>query len=227
MSTTVTYKGNTLTTVDNTIKTLKTAGKYMEGDIILTDVNAGGTMVIRDSEDSHGGIVREITAGNVVTGTKSITENGTYDVAEYADVDVDVSSGGGGFALGTFTVEGSVSSSFIYILGFIDCIVHNGQPTIVPRDVRATASGSTRSLNSTGHWFIAEDGFMYVAFIGNSVKAVPVVTATSGTATYVAEFDQNEYMYSGYSYKTAVQGYGRIYKLSQNAVVTLTYVDHS
>lgn len=39
MSTTVTYKGNTLTTVSNATKTLKTAGKYMEGDVVLTDVS--------------------------------------------------------------------------------------------------------------------------------------------------------------------------------------------
>ena len=39
MSTTVTYKGDTLTTVSNNTKTLKTAGKYMEGDVILTDVS--------------------------------------------------------------------------------------------------------------------------------------------------------------------------------------------
>ena len=37
MSTTVKYKGNTLTTVSNATKTLKTAGKYMEGDVVLTD----------------------------------------------------------------------------------------------------------------------------------------------------------------------------------------------
>ena len=30
MSTTVTYKGNTLTTANNQTRTLKTAGKYME-----------------------------------------------------------------------------------------------------------------------------------------------------------------------------------------------------
>jgi len=39
MSTTVTYKGSTLTTANNNTKTLKTAGKYMEGDVILTDVS--------------------------------------------------------------------------------------------------------------------------------------------------------------------------------------------
>lgn len=39
MSTTVTYKGNTLTTVENTTKTLLTAGKYCEDDFTLTDVS--------------------------------------------------------------------------------------------------------------------------------------------------------------------------------------------
>lgn len=39
MSTTVTYKGSTLTTVNNQTRTLKTAGKYMEGDVVLTDVS--------------------------------------------------------------------------------------------------------------------------------------------------------------------------------------------
>lgn len=50
----------------------------------------GGSMVIRDSEDSHGGTIRNITAGSVVQGTKTITENGTYDVAEFADASVNV-----------------------------------------------------------------------------------------------------------------------------------------
>lgn len=44
MSTTVTYKGNTLTTVNNATKTLKTAGKYMEGDVVLTDTTADPTV---------------------------------------------------------------------------------------------------------------------------------------------------------------------------------------
>ena len=39
MSTTVSYKGNTLTTVNNNTKTLETEGKYLEADIILTDVS--------------------------------------------------------------------------------------------------------------------------------------------------------------------------------------------
>lgn len=39
MSTTVTYKDNTLTTVNNATRTLKTAGKYMEDDITLVDTS--------------------------------------------------------------------------------------------------------------------------------------------------------------------------------------------
>ena len=41
MSTTVSYKNNTLTTVNNQTKTLKTAGKYLEDDIILVDILSG------------------------------------------------------------------------------------------------------------------------------------------------------------------------------------------
>lgn len=39
MSTTVTYKGNTIATVENGTKTLLTAGKYCEADIVLTDAS--------------------------------------------------------------------------------------------------------------------------------------------------------------------------------------------
>lgn len=43
MATTVTYKGATLTTVDNDTKTLQTSGTWLEDDITLTDVSGGGT----------------------------------------------------------------------------------------------------------------------------------------------------------------------------------------
>ncbi len=56
----------------------------------ITGTMTGGSMVIRDEEDSNGGTIRHITAGDVVQGTKTITENGTHDVAAYADAYVNV-----------------------------------------------------------------------------------------------------------------------------------------
>ena len=42
MSTTVTYKGSTLTTVNNQTRVLETGGTWLEDDITLTDVTQGG-----------------------------------------------------------------------------------------------------------------------------------------------------------------------------------------
>lgn len=42
MSTTVTYKGETLTTAENQTKTLRTSGKYLEDDLTIVDVTSGG-----------------------------------------------------------------------------------------------------------------------------------------------------------------------------------------
>lgn len=42
MATTVSYKGSTLTTVDNQTKVLQTAGTWMEDDLTLVDVSGGG-----------------------------------------------------------------------------------------------------------------------------------------------------------------------------------------
>ena len=45
MSTTVRYKGNTLATAENQTKVLKTAGKYMEDDVTITDVSQGAPVL--------------------------------------------------------------------------------------------------------------------------------------------------------------------------------------
>lgn len=42
MSSSILYKGQTLTTADNQTRVLKTAGKYLEGDLTLVDIASGG-----------------------------------------------------------------------------------------------------------------------------------------------------------------------------------------
>lgn len=72
MSTTVTYKGHTLTTLTNQIKTLKTAGKYMEDDVTIEDSSAGGSAVVVTEElDEGGGIIKHITAVDLSNDTVS------------------------------------------------------------------------------------------------------------------------------------------------------------
>ena len=98
MSTTITYKGSTLTTVDNQTRTLKTAGKYMEGDVILTDVTEGGNGgYVWQDENGYVHLDDEGTTPITVE-SLSITQNGTYTAPTgkaYSPVTVNVSGGGG------------------------------------------------------------------------------------------------------------------------------------
>ena len=81
MSTTVSYKGDTIATVNNNTKVLETGGTWLEDDITLVDVTGGG--------------------GSPVINPLSVTENGTYTapsgVDGYSPVTVNVPSGGGGW----------------------------------------------------------------------------------------------------------------------------------
>lgn len=70
MSTTVSYKGNTLTTVNNQTRTLNTAGKWLEGDIALTDTSIDLSQdTVTSAAHIASGYVGHLANGTQVTGT--------------------------------------------------------------------------------------------------------------------------------------------------------------
>ena len=73
MSTTVTYKGETLATVSNTTKTLTTSGKYLEDDITLTD-NSTPTLQTK-------------TGITPTTSSQTITADNGYDGLDSVQID--------------------------------------------------------------------------------------------------------------------------------------------
>lgn len=70
MATTVTYKGATLTTVDNQTKVLQTSGKWCEDDFTLVDVSGGGGITTDDIIERN------------ITGT--VTYDGNTSIPAYA-----------------------------------------------------------------------------------------------------------------------------------------------
>lgn len=128
MSTTVTYKGNTLTTVNNNTKILNTAGKYLEGDINLTDVTAIANLI-----------------------TKSITANGTYNASSdsadgYSSVTVNVSGGGGTglvYETGTYTPTSDIRTPNISFAN-----LHSTRPVFASIFDMSSSTPSTNSMLS-------------------------------------------------------------------------------
>lgn len=77
MSTTVTYKGNTIATLSNETKSLATAGTWVEGDITITDSGSGG----KNAQHAPGFGRVNATSYTAVSGqTIIVAKTGTYDV---------------------------------------------------------------------------------------------------------------------------------------------------
>lgn len=72
MSTTVTYEGNTIATVENNTKTLQTKGKYLTDDITLTDTSQSGGDPAEDIKKYANGTLTEID----LTGVTSVIKRG-------------------------------------------------------------------------------------------------------------------------------------------------------
>ena len=71
MSSTITYKGETIATASNNTKTLKTAGKYLEDDITVTDTTSSVTL--QDKAVTPTESLQTIQADTGYTGLGTVT----------------------------------------------------------------------------------------------------------------------------------------------------------
>lgn len=129
-----------------------------------------------------------VSASELVSGTLSVTQNGTADVTNYASVDVNVSGGGGGLTIGTATKTLTASASSISFTGL------SGNPTSF-----VITSSADQSTGGTKAVAVAYDGTNLfgmdittqmendTGFTKSYSSGTLTVTATSAT------FEANEY----------------------------------
>ena len=73
MSATISYKGAQIASFANTTKTLTTAGKYLEADILVTDVT--GTVTLQDKSVTPTQSTQTVQADAGYTGLGTVTVN--------------------------------------------------------------------------------------------------------------------------------------------------------
>jgi len=177
MSTTVKYKGNTLTTVSNATKTLKTAGKYMEGDVILTDTSAGAATI--ESLSVTPSELAQTFNASTVDGYKPVSvgaipcENRIVNPTETETIVPRTE----GYYLKTVTVK-AISSTY----------VGSGITRHDSNDV--TVSGATVSVPAGYYSTAASKAIDNASLTFNSItNNEPGVASTNNKLTFIADVD--------------------------------------
>lgn len=174
MSTTVSYKGNTLTTVSNNTKTLETEGKYLEADIILTDVSQS-TPTLQTKSVTY--------TPTTSQQTDQVTADNGYDGLQEVDVTINaVASGTEGTPTAT---KGAVSGNAVTVTpsvtnsaGYISGGTHTG--TGVSVSASELVSG-TYSVTSSGTKDVTN--YASASIPAGSVTAPSTITGSSASVS--------------------------------------------
>ena len=156
-------------TSDTAVASDVASGKYFHlatGERVAGTASSAGGVVITDTTDTHGGTIRTIT-GTLISGTKSITSNGTgIDVTSYAAVDVAVPQ------LDTSDANATASDIRSGKSGYVNGSKVNGSLT----------SRDSTSLSANGDTVTVPAG-IYDTQATKSVSSMTLPTATSSTAS--------------------------------------------
>ncbi len=173
MATTVNYKGAVLTTVDNQTRTLKTAGKYMEGDLTLVDITGGTTAItVEDELDPSGGIIRTITAVDISNDTVRADVLLQGYTAHDRQGNALVGTASGGSASGTIQITTNGTYN-VAQYEYADVQVPTGG-TINNQDKTVTPTTSQQTVT-------ADSGYTGLGTV--TVNAMPTGSAGNPTAT--------------------------------------------
>lgn len=142
MSTTVTYKGETLATVSNNTKTLTTSGKYLEDDITLTD-NSTPTLQTK-------------TGITPTTSSQTITADNGYDGLDSVQINA-MPSGSLGVPNNTATKTATVlqldKDYPNFVAGYFSTIsTQRYQLALETKSITPTESSQTVTPNGTGYY---------------------------------------------------------------------------
>lgn len=165
MSTTITYKGDTIATLSNNTKTLKTSGKYLEDDITVTESIPSGSATTPAMTITANPLI-SVSSGGLITATTSASQSVTPTVSEGY-----ISSG----TAGTITVSGSNTSQLSV----------QAAKTVTPTESEQTAVASGKY--TTG---VVKVGAISSTYVGSGIsqKSSSDLTVSGATVTAPAGY---------------------------------------